>query len=173
MVPTLACSPALQQQETKTLERPSEDVATSGGHNNQKIKELGERVTALEAWKTRFVFSEFRRDSFGYAELSSFSRPENEHFLQAAMNGNKDSPMPLWNPILLLMTGAALGAIVAKKLWENHKMETLPNFLSFTEVTLFIDFMETAMRIHSTHTFCFFLRDWLKRFTKGESWSGR
>ena len=25
------------------------------GHNNQKIKELGERVTALEAsWKTRY-----------------------------------------------------------------------------------------------------------------------
>ena len=66
--------------------------------------------------ENQVCLSEFRRDSFGYAELSSFSRPENEHFLQAAMNSNKDSPMPLWNPILLLMTGAALGAIVAKKL---------------------------------------------------------
>ena len=55
MVPTLACSPALQQQETKTLERGEDVARMSGtGHNNQKIKELGERVTALEAsWKTR------------------------------------------------------------------------------------------------------------------------
>ena len=111
-----ATPPTTKQQETKkTLEDVTAAKPTETGHN-QKIKELGERVTALEAWKTRFVFSEFGRDNFGYAELSSFSRPENEHFLQAAMNGNKDSPMPLWNPILLLMTGAALGAIVAKKL---------------------------------------------------------
>lgn len=56
---------------------------------------------------------------------------EVEHLFHA-MNSNKEpsSTMPLWNPMLLLMTGAALGAIVAKKLWENHKMETLPNFLS-------------------------------------------
>ena len=38
----------------------------------------------------------------------------------------------VWNPILLLMTGAALGALVAKKLWENHKKSgdfTDSNFL--------------------------------------------
>eukprot|EP00093_Oithona_nana_P004038 04038.XXX_151000_147129_1 [CDS] Oithona nana genome sequencing. len=52
---TLTATSCLQQQETKTLER-GEDVAirTGTGHNNQKIKELGERVTALEAsWKSR------------------------------------------------------------------------------------------------------------------------
>ena len=54
---TLTATSCLQQQETKTLER-GEDVAirTGTGHNNQKIKELGERVTALEAsWKSRWV----------------------------------------------------------------------------------------------------------------------
>ena len=41
---------------------------------------------------------------------------EVEHLFHA-MNSNKEpSSMPLWNPMLLLMTGAALGAIVAKKL---------------------------------------------------------
>jgi len=95
---TLTATSCLQQQETKTLER-GEDVAirTGTGHNNQKIKELGERVTALEAsWKS--------------------SKTESEHLFHA-MNSNKElKPMPLWNPMLLLMTGAALGAIVAKKL---------------------------------------------------------
>jgi len=95
---TLTATSCLQQQETKTLER-GEDVAirTGTGHNNQKIKELGERVTALEAsWKS--------------------SKTESEHLFHA-MNSNKElKSMPLWNPMLLLMTGAALGAIVAKKL---------------------------------------------------------
>ena len=44
------------------------------------------------------------------------SKTESEHLFHA-MNSNKElKSMPLWNPMLLLMTGAALGAIVAKKL---------------------------------------------------------
>jgi len=100
VVPTTLTATSLQQQETKTLERGEDVARMSGtGHNNQKIKELGERVTALEAsWKTSKTM-------------------EVEHLFHA-MNSNKEpsSTMPLWNPMLLLMTGAALGAIVAKKL---------------------------------------------------------
>ena len=56
----------------------------------------------------------FSPTNFGYCSSKTM---EVEHLFHA-MNSNKEpsSTMPLWNPMLLLMTGAALGAIVAKKL---------------------------------------------------------